>query len=309
MNRRARQPGVALVTALMVVSVATVAAVAFATRLQIDIRRTNNLLDADQATLYALSAEGWAMHVLARDRSEGDVDNLGEDWATLLPTFPVEGGTVGAWIEDLQGRFNLNSLVADGSASEPRVEQLRWLLEALELETGLSDSIVDWLDADLDVHHPDGAEDDEYLNYERPYRVGNAPMSSPSELRMVKGMTPEAYEKLFPFVTALPVPTPVNVNTAPARVLMTVAEGITESDAEAIVSDRGEEGFETINGFLEHPSLAGLKVGEEAVAISSEWFAVHSQADIGRGRAQLYSVLHRSASGQVKVVLRSRGGQ
>ena len=229
-ERRGRRRGVALVTALMVVSVATVAAVALATHLQIDIRRTSNLVDADQAMLYALGAEGWAVHVLARDRSEGNVDSLGDDWATLLPTFDVEGGTVGAWVEDLQGRFNLNALAADGSASTAAVERLRWLLEAQELDSGLADSIVDWIDADLDVFLPDGAEDDEYLNYEQPYRAGNAPMWSPSELRMVKGMTQEAFEKLIPFVTTLPGATPVNVNTAPKTVLIALMEGLTVWD-------------------------------------------------------------------------------
>ena len=63
------------------------------------------------------------------------MDSLGEDWATQLPTFVVEGGSVGAWIEDLQGRFNLNALVADGSASTAAVERLRWLLEAQELDS------------------------------------------------------------------------------------------------------------------------------------------------------------------------------
>ena len=309
MRLRVWQRGVALVTALMVVAVATVAGVAFATRLQIDIRRTNNLLDADQATLYALGAEGWALHILARDGSEGNVDNLGEDWATLLPTFTVEGGTVGAWIEDLQGRFNLNSLVADGSVSKPAVERLRWLLESLELDTGLVDGIVDWIDGDLDVYLPDGAEDDEYLNYERPYRTGNAPMWSPSELRMVNGMTPEAYDQLRPFVTTLPAATRINVNTAPARVLITVADGLTETGAESIVADRGEDGFESLDEFFGHSALEGLKPIPEAVSVSSEWFAVYSQADIGRGRARLYSVLHRAPGGQVKIVLRSRGGQ
>ncbi|MDJ0862431.1 MAG: type II secretion system minor pseudopilin GspK [Gammaproteobacteria bacterium] len=308
-GRRTSQRGVALVTALMVVSVATVAAVALATRLQIDINRTSNLLDADQATLYALGAEGWALHVLAQDRSEGNVDSLGEQWATLLPPFAVEGGTVSAWVEDLQGRFNLNSLVADGSVNKPAVERMRWLLESLELDTGLADSVVDWIDADLDVYLPDGAEDDEYLNYERPYRPGNGLMWSPSELRLVKGMSREGFEKLIPLVTTLPIATPVNVNTAPARVLMTVAEGMTESDAESIVSDRGEDGYKSVDSFLEHPALKGLKVDQQAVAVSSEWFAVHAEADIGRGRARIYSIVHRASGGQTKVVLRSRGGR
>ena len=47
-NQATRQRGVALVTALLVVSLATVAAVAMATRFQIDLRRTGNLLNGEQ---------------------------------------------------------------------------------------------------------------------------------------------------------------------------------------------------------------------------------------------------------------------
>ncbi len=303
------QRGVALVTALMVVSVATVAAVAFATRLQVDIRRTSNILDGDQAMLYALGAEAWAAQILARDRAEATVDHLGEDWATLPPPFSVEGGVVGARIEDLQGRLNLNNLIAEGDKGEAASKELGRLLETLELESGLADAIADWSDTDLEVRLPDGAEDDEYLTYEPPYRTGNVPMWSPSELRLVKGVTPEIYDKLASFITALPATTLINVNTASATVLTTVAEAITKGDAEIIVSDRGETGFQTVDDFLQHPALSGREISASSLSVSSDWFAVHSQAEIGRGRAKLFSILHRSASGQIKVVMRSRGGE
>ena len=51
MRTAERQRGVALITALLVVALATVAAVAMATRQQLDIRRTGNLLHGEQAYL------------------------------------------------------------------------------------------------------------------------------------------------------------------------------------------------------------------------------------------------------------------
>ena len=60
------QRGVALVTALLVVSLATVAAVAMAMRQQIDVRRTANLLHGEQAYAYAVAAESWARVILRR---------------------------------------------------------------------------------------------------------------------------------------------------------------------------------------------------------------------------------------------------
>lgn len=55
-----KQTGVALITAMLVVALASVAAVAMTSRQQLDIRRTGNILHADQAYLYALGGELWA---------------------------------------------------------------------------------------------------------------------------------------------------------------------------------------------------------------------------------------------------------
>ena len=82
-----RQRGVALVTALLVVSLATVAAVAMAVRFQLDMRRTANLLNGEQAYAYAVAAEDWAYVILRRDRKESQHDSLDEDWSTCVATY------------------------------------------------------------------------------------------------------------------------------------------------------------------------------------------------------------------------------
>ena len=73
------QRGVALVTALLVVSIATVAAVAMANRQQLDTRRTGSLLHNEQAWAYVLGAENWARVVLRRDAADSKIDTLAED--------------------------------------------------------------------------------------------------------------------------------------------------------------------------------------------------------------------------------------
>ncbi|MGI9286223.1 MAG: general secretion pathway protein GspK, partial [Pseudomonadales bacterium] len=64
-----------------------------------------------------------------------------------------------------------------------------------------------------------GAEDDYYADLDIPYRAGNRPMLSASELRLVKGMTPELYQALLPHIVALPPGTAININTATVNVL------------------------------------------------------------------------------------------
>ena len=299
-DRMKGQQGVALVTALLVVSLATVAAVAMATRLQVDMRRTGNLLNGEQAYAYAVAAESWAYVILRRDKEESEFDSLEEDWATALPPIAVEGGFVNGRIEDLQGRFNLNNLIEDdGTPSEAEAsvndEELAYferLLEVLALESALAQALLDWIDADINTRFPDGAEDDDYLLAELPYRAANRPMVSTSELRLVKGFTREVIAVLEPHVTALPEETVININTATPAVLRALHQDLDDSGVEQLIADRGEKGYEDVDNFLEHDALAGLELDVE-VDITSDWFNVLTATRVGRGRAQLESLFRR----------------
>jgi general secretion pathway protein K len=232
-----RQRGVALVTALLVVSLATMAAVSMATRQHVDVRRTGNLLHGEQAYAYALAAESWALVIMDRDKEDTENDMLEEDWATALPPISVEGGFVNGVIRDLQGRFNVNNLV--GEDGKPSIADRDY-----------------WIDPDIDASYPDGAEDDSYLLNDPPYRAANRPLSDASELGLVKGFTAEARAALGPHITVLPVRTSINVNTASAEVLRAFNENLTDADVESLISDRGEEGYEDKAAFLAHDGLS-----------------------------------------------------
>lgn len=290
-----RQNGVALVTALLVVSLATVAAVAMATRLHVDVRRTGNLLHGEQAYAYALAAESWAEVILRRDAEDTEIDALGEAWATALPPIAVEGGYVSGRIQDLQGRFNLNNLVGSGgNPSSPDLEYYKRLLEVLGLETRLADALVDWIDPNIDVTFPDGAEDDLYLRESPPYRAANQPLASVSELRLVRGYSAEVVALLEPHVTALPLATALNVNTAGPVLLQALHAELTMLDAQQIVEARGEDGFAELAEFMALDALAGLPL-DLALDVKSEWFSVLTDVQVGRGLARLDSQLHRGA--------------
>ena len=311
-NRGSRQSGVALITALLVVALATTAAVSMATRLNIDMRRTGNLLNGEQAYAYALAAESWAYVILRRDKADSDYDHLGEDWATALPPIAVEGGFVNGRIEDLQGRFNLNNLIADDGEpveAEAAVEagQLAYfkrLLEVLELESALAPALLDWLDADINTTFPDGAEDENYLLAEPPYRAANSRMVHISELRLVQGFTPEVIAVLGPHVTVLPEVTTINVNTTTAAVLRALHKELDDSGVEQLITDRGEDGYAELDTFLEHDALAGLELDIE-LDVTSDWFNVLTATRVGRGQAQLESLFWRSDN-QPQVISRIR---
>lgn len=300
-----RVRGVALITALLITALVTMIAVAMASQQQLDIRRTANIVDADRAYVFALGVESWAMEILQRDRRNSTTDDLTEDWAVVLPPLTVEGATVMGHIEDMQGRFNLNDLVKGGKPSQPDIARFRRLLSVVGLDPDLASAVVDWIDPDSDVTFPGGAEDTAYMALDPPYRAANQYMVSPSELMLVKGFDAESYSKLAPFVTALPVYTPVNVNTASQQVLMAMVDGLTQPEAKTITDQTKDSGFKSVSEFQK--SVQGHNVPTDAVSVASDYFLVASDTHFGRGHVQLYSLLSRDANAIVKVVTRSQG--
>lgn len=311
------QNGVALITAMLVVALAATAAVAMVSRQQYDIRRTGNLLQAEQAYLYVLGIEDWAGQILRRDREDNNVDHAGEEWATVLPPIPIDGGQLAGGIEELQGRFNINDLLSNGEPDKEALARFRLLLAALELNTELAMVVSDWLDADIEPTFPGGAEDDTYARGVRPYRSANGPLVSVSELRLLNGMNEiveseekeTVYDKLAQHVCALPTRVPINVNTATAEVLMSLAEGLTMADAEALIEGRGDEGYANAGEFLKADALVGRGDGklENLVDVKSDYFVVTSQVAFGRITVSYQSMIQRSATGAVRVQMRAQG--
>lgn len=303
-----RQQGVALLTVMLIITLATIAAVAMVSRQQIDIRRTVNVLNHEQAYQYLLGAEDWAKYVLVRDFKDNKTDSFADDWATVLPPILVEGGQVSGSIEDMQGRFNINNLIVDDEISQVDLERFKRLLAGQELPTKLANAVIDWLDANEDTTFPDGGEDVEYLAQERPYRAANGFMASPSELLKVNGFTYEIYMKLLPSISTLPEYTSINVNTAPATVLVALAEGLDEADAEELITARDEKGFDKLDDFAKHAVFTGRKLDKKGLAVASNHFLMTATAFIGKARSRLQSVLYRAPDGKVRAVLRSQGG-
>lgn len=319
---RHRQTGVALITALLVVALATVAAVSMATRQQLDVRRTANILDGDQAYSYALAVEAWGQVVLARDANKNTTDSFEDDWAQRLPPIEVPGGFVDGSIIDLQARFNLNNLIdGSGQPSPPHQDYFRNLLIALNLSPDLVEAVTDWIDPDDDTTGAGGAENNFYLSTEYPYRAANRRLESISELRLIRGFDAKTWNTLSSFVTALPVVTTLNVNTvgggdseeALARgaiLLQALDPNFTQGQAEALLQARPKDGYVDIDSFMQDPIMAPLELVDRTIlSVQSNYFLVRGQVQVGTARADTYSLVRRDAGSPAKlaVVARTQG--
>jgi general secretion pathway protein K len=302
---------VALITALLVVAIAAAMATAMTRQQQLEIQRSANILNAEQAYLYALGAEAFARQVLRRDAEDGRIDHLDEDWASLVPPTVIDGGDLFGRLEDLTGRFNLNNLVDDEGPATVQIAQFQRLLRELELPIDAAWNVVDWLDGDQDPSPAGGAEDLEYLRRTPAYRSAGRLLTSPSELLLIDGFDMAAYQRLEPHVTALPTTTPLNVNTASAILLQGLADLLDPDMAEQLIDARGGDGFASVDAFLDQVgTLAGDElrdqVAETSITIGSNYFLFQGEARFGRGRVQLASLLQRAESGAVTTLRRSR---
>ncbi len=303
---RRPQGGLALITAVMVVAMAAVAATAMVVSQQHSLHRTGGLLHGIQVEDYAVGAEAWARVLLRRAGQENGFDALDQDWAQPLPPMLIEGGGLQGRIRDEQGRFNLNNLIEGATVNANALLQFQRLLLLLELDEQLANALLDWLDPDINARFPEGAEDDAYLNREPPYRAGNGLLAHVSELRLVAGYEPGVVERLRPYVTALPQATALNVNTAPTLLLATLVEGMGLVEAEALVQVRDEEPFPSLEQFAAQPAFAGREMLQVPLTLRSEYFRLLGQVAVGDAEVWLSSLLQRGPDHHVRLVARNR---
>jgi general secretion pathway protein K len=305
-NMRARQRGVAILTAMLVVTIGTIIAVNLLWQATLDLRRTQAALAADQGLLYVQGAEAWAADILRQDQVDSpDSDHLGEPWATELPPLPVDGGVITGRLEDLQARFNLNNLVDEEGREDERSRlQLERLLTSLELDPALAGLIIDWLDPDVETHFPSGGEDAVYADTDPQYRTPNSMITTPSELLAIRGFDAESYAKLAPYVTALPIGTKLNVNTASEALLASLSDNLDSSTAASLIEERGQAEFVDIDATFE-----GLVEPETLQRIDgvTEHFLLTATVTLGTNQLTMRSVLQRDPSGVTRALFRSLG--
>ena len=225
MKNYSSQRGVALLTILVMVALATILAATIAKRQTNTAENTGYLMRQDQSLLYAKSAEAFFSELLIQDNDNGSsIDHLQENWAKPMPPFPVEDGSVSGKLLDESGKFNLNNLVkADGNQVDDSAR--RWfekLLQRVGLPAELSQAVIDWQDTNDEVTGAMGAESSYYQGLDPAYLTPNTKFHSIEELKLVRGFEGKNYDLIKPYVTALPEQTKVNMNTAPALLLASI---------------------------------------------------------------------------------------
>jgi general secretion pathway protein K len=319
--------GAALIVVMFVVALAASLAVKMNARLMVEIQRSSNIALLQQARWYAMAGETLAKEVLIETKKDNnEVVHLGQLWAQASPAYPVEDGTIKGEIIDLQACLNLNALRFDdknnnnGKQFNPAHTAFIALLDLVEdlpLEEStevLADSLYDWLDQDS-MPKRDGAEEGEYMAYDIPYMTANNYLASESELRLIRGFNPLVVDKLKPYVCVIPqrdmLEINVNTITTEQSLLLAAMLDISDSDAQNIISQRPDNGWDQVSEFINEATQNGAKTikGKDArFTVNSNYFEVQTQASFFEANFAMKSIIHITDTQKVSVLARRFGG-
>lgn len=273
----------AIVTALLVTTLGAVLVSGAFLQQSVLVREVDNAAAARQARWLFTGAVDWVRAILREDARRGPVDHLGEPWTVPLESTRLDAGPdAAAWltgrIEDAERRFNLRNLANAAGLVAPEVACLARLLAFTGGDAAAAPRLARSIDAALNQS-----------------RVGGVPLlpASLDELVLPEAADRLALARLRPFVTLLPVPTPVNVNTAPAEVIAARFETLSLSDARRLVESRDRVPFRDEGDLLRR--TAGLPpVGRLApVAVGSSFFFVTGSIEYRQARLRSTVLLKR----------------
>jgi len=285
--------GAAIVMAMLLAALAATIAATLLWQQQRWAGEYERRRDQVQAQALAMAGVQWARQILF-ENAPASMVQLGQPWAYRLPSTPIENGSIGGYITDAQGRLNVNNLAAAGNAGDSTRAAARRLFGELGLPNSLLAAIVDWVGADARTTDG-GAEDAFYLAQSPPGLAANAPIRRVAELVAVRGGNPALVARLRPFVDALDAPTSINVNTAPAEVLVAAIGGLDSTGAAALVASRNTAPFGSVADFRGRLQRSDLSVDEATLSVTSDWFVVSIEARQGDTVARARALLKRSA--------------
>ncbi|MBL4712739.1 MAG: type II secretion system minor pseudopilin GspK [Gammaproteobacteria bacterium] len=298
-----RQSGVAIITALLIVTLAATVSISISTQLQLDVRRTGNLVTTDQAYIYSLLAEKSLQVILQDDElRNGFIDILINEGVAKQPLY-IDSAFISVEVTDLSGCLNINALIdPDGSTDTVTEDRLNALFSNSGIANNLTQAIADWIDDDLNNTIPNGAEDGYYLNLEKPYRTAQLPLVSISELRLIKGFEDSKtyasisalirgnYDQISerfsgPILCAINTnsDTPININTASIEVLESIQPGITQAQLDDVLQQRSSGALTTVPEVFTTPTN---------LTTESNYYLLKSKVIIGNANKVMYSIIY-----------------
>ena len=315
LTRRAQSKGAALLLAMLTVTlVATLAASALWQQwrgIEVESAERSRL----QASWVLVGALDWARLILIEDARSSSVDHLGEPWAIPLQeaslstflaadkTTTVDQGDnlplafLSGVITDQQARLNVFNLVDGGNVSEPSMRAFSKLFELLGLAPTELNLLANNLRLARNVNASSGVN---VVSDDLGKRAALLPQRVDQLVWL--GLSSRSLEVLRPYITLLPVRTPVNINTASATVLYASIPAMDMSQAQRLVSARQSSHFVVLADAAKVLG-GGLQLDSSDQSVHTRFFEVQGRFRLGQAVTQERSTVQRDGLA-VKVLWR-----
>jgi general secretion pathway protein K len=282
-----------------------------------DKSRTNlRAVDALQKSKQALNCARAGLNVaitVVKDSNDIQSEKRFSDLLSGADAFAVGDGNCSIIVTEENGKLNLNLLKdKHGTLNRTRIDQLLRLIDLLNQDGGgkarigygLVPSFIDWTDDDEQVtclpfvkHEGLGAESDYYGGLDTPYRCKNKPFQSVDEMLLVKGVTPEVFDRLRDYVTVYS-DGKVNINYASKLVIESLSEKMDRALAQMIVDRRKIKPFESVAELRDVPGMTDsiYNTIRETVTISPKdrYYRVISRGHVDHIGCKIDAVLRRN---------------
>lgn len=312
-----RQRGSALLLAMIILAVVATltAGMVWQQRRAVEVESAERA--RVQAAWILAGALDWAKLILREDLRDArqrrrPVDSMDEPWATplaeaRLSTFlaadrdnNADGGPeafLSGAIVDAQSRFNLRGLVDGAGVVVPaQLAAFDRLADLAGLPTGVATRIAEGLAAATRPPAAGATPDEAAATPLRPTRL--------ADLAWL-GLDAETLARLAPWAELLPVPTPVNANTAPREVLVAAIDGLDLGSAERLVQRRQREPFASIEQ-LQAELPEGVTADPARVGVASSHFEVAGRLRLEDRVLEEVSLLQRRPGERDDVVVLRR---
>lgn len=322
----AGEKGVALLMAVVAILLLSVAVLS--TRSSVDLFEKLAYSSAQEIQTDYLARSGLGLIQAALEEDGLEVDSFSDDWAAANTIGAVPVGDIGwvtAVVEDEDGKLDVNRLVDQNGEIDGFTAARLW---TLFISLGIGDdradeivsSLIDWIDDD-GIAEPGGAEDPYYSSLSRPYPISNSKIRTVGELALVKGIGTVILERgeddilpLRRFLTVNGDPSGlININTAPAEVLMSLTPDdvdgvnyfIDRDLAQEVVRVREETPFESKTELKErvmdfHEDL--FNQISPLIDVKSSHFSARVLGETERASSRASGVFQREGDGQVRLV-------
>jgi general secretion pathway protein K len=301
-----RQRGVAVITALLLTTLAITIVASLFWAQQVQVRSMENQRLHLQTKWILRGALDWAGLVLrSQVGADADHTSLDQVWATPLAETRLDqyierervqgevfDATLSGNIIDACSRYNLSNLAKQrGQPDKENLDIYRRLLANLKLDAGLADRTAALVASAAPAAPP--APDGTPPPAPTPASSTALPVRliQVDDLLSIPGYTVEMVEKLREFVIVLPErDTKVNVNTAPAEVLSAVIGKLSMGEATSLVARR--KSWRDLNYVRQ--DLQDKEVKDATASVQSNYFLVRSRVRLDRAALDAEALVSRS---------------